>query len=135
MICITDFTYIGKGWCRPDGCDVSDQACRINGYFKDDSNSKECKVACSNEPSCTGYAISREPHSYADRCYVYGHIPRTDSLIRWNAFQQHHFLPSKTQTNGDDNVGCFRRKGIPDTIRGIEIYFHSLRNNTIKRRL
>ena len=113
-----EYTYVGNGWCRPDGCEVTDQACRISGYFKDESNSNECKLKCSNEPSCTGYAISKEPHSYANRCYVYGHLSFTDSFSEWNSFPQHHFIPSNTATNGDNNVGCFLRNEIPDTIQG-----------------
>ena len=113
-----NFTHIGNGWCRPDGCDVAYQACRINGYFKDESNPDECKAACLKEESCTGYAISKEPHSYANRCYVYRHIPSTESFPKWTVFRQHHFVPSLTKTNGDDNVECFRSNNIPDTIQG-----------------
>ena len=114
-----EFTYVGNGWCRPDGCDIHlDPACRINGYFKDESNSNECKLKCSNEASCAGYAISNEQYSYPNRCYVYGHFSSADSFSEWNSYPQHHFIPSKTATNGDNKVECFLRNEISDTIQG-----------------
>ena len=120
---ITGFTFIGNGWCRPDGCDVTDSACRINGYYKDDSNDNDCKLICLNETSCTGYVISDIPSNvyYANRCFIYGNISSTYpfSESEWNTFQKQFFIPSKTKTSGTDNVKCYRRNGIPDSIQGI----------------
>ena len=105
----SDFTYVGNGWCRPDGCDVTDPTCRLNGYIKDGSSSSECKLACLSESSCTGYAIAIGSHAYANRCYIYGKISSADSLSEWNLFRARYFDQSKTQTNRDSLVRCFRR--------------------------
>jgi len=105
----TGFAFIGEGWCRPGGCDRHHSACRIDGYFKDKSNSAECRTACLQELSCTGYAISTKQFSSApNRCYVYGNISSTDTFSDWNIFSNsQQFLPVTSSFN--INVGCWRR--------------------------
>jgi len=105
----TGFDFIGEGWCRPGGCDRHHSACRIDGYFKDKSNSVECRTACLQELSCTGYAISTKQFSSApNRCYVYGNISSTDTFSDWNIFSNSQkFLPATSSKN--INVGCWRR--------------------------
>ena len=120
-----EFDLVGKGWCLPDGCKVTYKACRLKGYFKDQSNSSECKNVCSNNPTCTAYAISDERHAYPNRCFIYGYtytwgihmgIPYTtkDELPGWNIIWPESeklpgSIPSKNKTNGDDYVECYRR--------------------------
>ena len=124
----SDFTYVGNGWCRPDGCDVAAPSCRLNGYVKDDSSSSECKLACSSESSCTGYAISIESHTYANRCYIYGKISSENFLIEWNLFRARYFDQSKNETNRDSLVRCFRRNWTSDSTKDImpKLFYLSL---------
>merc|ERR1712126_589043 len=98
--------------------DVTDDECRVNGYFKDESNSKECKEACiSHIPSCTGYAISDKSYNYPNRCYIYGNI--NEKYIDWEkewktSDETNHFVPSMTKTNKHKGLACFRRNVVLD---------------------
>ena len=115
LVFTIEFDLVGKGWCRPDGCKVMDKACRLKGYFKDEYNSFDCKNVCSNNPYCTGYAISDERHGYPNRCFIYGDIYSTkDELTGWQIIwpESGKFpgsVPSKVKTRGDDFVECFKR--------------------------
>ena len=98
MICnrLIEFIKVGYGWCRPDECIANDPDCalRVNGFHKDDSNSTECKLVCSNEPSCLGYAIASPSHGVVpNRCYVYGKIPSTfnQTLSEWESYPNDYF--------------------------------------------
>ena len=50
-----DFEIVGPGWCRPDGCDPTENDCRVNGYHKDNVGSDECRRTCLTESSCSGF--------------------------------------------------------------------------------
>ena len=126
IISIKEFSRIGNGWCRPDDCDVTDDECRVNGYYKDESNSDECKEACiSHIPSCTGYAISGQSYKYPNRCYIYGNI--NPGQWQWqsdNGWEQmewtdpaSHFVPSLTQTIEREGLACFRRNVVSGTVQ------------------
>ena len=103
-ILISDFHYIGKGWC------ISDAGNNVNGYYKDESNVDECRTTCSQEPACTGYAISTQQDRDPNRCYVYGNISSPDPISKWNFQQGTHFVPAKS-SNGNNRY-CWQRKGI-----------------------
>jgi len=105
----SDFNLIGAGWCRPGGCDLNDNACGVNGYYKDESNSDECRAACLQEPSCTGYAISTPLHWFPNRCFVHGNILSTETVSGWKVLQKQHFVP--TRSTGASNSHCWQRRG------------------------
>ena len=101
---------VGTGWCRPEGCDPRDTDCRVNGYFKDKVDSDECRLACLNETSCSGFGTSSEGHSsFPNRCYVHGNISTSERFSEWQVFRQQHYIPTKS--SGDINTFCWRRKG------------------------
>ena len=115
------FDLIGDGWCRPEGCDHNDGACRVNGYVKDGVDSSDCRIACFNETSCTGFATSSPAHSSdPNRCYVHGDISSSVKFSEWRTFQKQYYLP--TNSSGASNVECWKRKGV----KNISIFF--LRN-------
>merc|ERR1712154_132118 len=115
-----EFTKVGNGWCRPDACKANDLDCalHLNGFRKENSNSTECKLACANEPSCMGYAISSQSHKFPNRCYIYGNIqPIFDNYDEYSAFYSEwewypndYFVPTKS--DGQKNVGCYKIKSI-----------------------
>ena len=110
---MSDFEFIGSGWCRPDGCDVmKDRKCRVDGYFKDQVDFNECLKSCLEEPTCTGFAYSNEQHhKVPNRCFVHGNTSWTGSFSDWDTFSVlQEFLPTKA--SGHENSKCWRRKGM-----------------------
>ena len=106
-----DFDMLGKGWCRPEGCDPKDNDCRVNGYLKDNFDSDDCRIACLTESSCSGFGTSSKGHrSVPNRWYVYGNITTRENFSDWQVYRQQHYVPTKS--SGDSDVFCWRRKGI-----------------------
>ena len=101
---------MGSGWCRSDVCDES--PCKVNGYYKDESNPDECRRLCLKESSCTGYAISTPQFDVApNRCFIHGNIAPTDNFStngKWN-IQSQYLVP--TTTDGGVKRQCWQRKG------------------------
>ena len=113
----TNFEFVGKGWCRSEGCDVgNDKKCRVDGFFKDQVDLDDCRKACLQEPACTGFAYSNELHSKVPhRCFVHGSTSSTNKYSEWNTFAiSQKLLPSKS--SGHENSNCWRRKGIRSEI-------------------
>ena len=109
----SNFEFLGSGWCRPDDCDViKDRQCRVDGFFEDNIDFDECKTACLQEPTCTGFSYSNEQHSKApNRCFVHGNISSAEGFGNWDAFSVlQKFLPAKS--SGHENSKCWRRKGM-----------------------
>ena len=101
-----DVVRIGDEFCRPAGCDISSSSCRVNGYWKDESNYEECKTECISDLACIGIAVSDDTYNYPNRCYVYGTV---SSKVGWNSYLQNYFdVHTSTGRNG---VDCYRRQG------------------------
>lgn len=101
---------VGNGWCRPN-CNIRSSSCRLNGYLKKDSNHKDCKTYCYNEPSCTGYSISKPSYAYPNRCYVYGNI-KSEIVTSSNGWVPHQKYTQGSviyKTSGHRGVSCFKR--------------------------
>ena len=100
---------MGVGWCRPYGCEFDDDSCRVNGYYKNDSNYLECKTACINEPACIGFSISDETfEKEPDRCFVYGDISSNIVETGWTAYPQNYNDIHTSNTN--EGVYCYKIK-------------------------
>ena len=113
----SDFHLVGFGWCRPDGCNLDDKKCRVNGFVKDKVDPDECRTACLKEPLCTGFASSTDAHSTVpNRCYVHGNISQIDEIwsteefSRWNESLQLQFTVP-TRSSGSSHAMCWGRKG------------------------
>ena len=115
-----EFDHVGGGWCRPDGCNINDSDCRVDGKYKFSSNSMECRTACELEPLCSGYAISTKHAFDQNKCYVHGDFTKTNPFglhksNGWrNASEQFMLTPEyhlPTKTDGGRDRNCFR-KGI-----------------------
>lgn len=115
---LSTFDVVGAGWCRPNGwlkgCwkVQAQRTCRVNGFYKEQSDEIECKFACIGpaHATCLGYAISASSHSKApSTCYVYtsdtsgGGVPRG-----WSPFVQDK-VDIKT-SSGVNGVMCYRRQ-------------------------
>ena len=100
---------MGHGWCRPDGCDVTSNSCRVNGFYKDESSHHECSTECLRNTSCVGFAISEETYGVPNRCYVYGRIWQQNVPDGWMEYQQQHF--AIFTSSGHIGVTCYKRTG------------------------
>ena len=104
------FQHVGNGWCRPD-CNTRSPSCRTNAFLKRPSNHSECNMYCFEEPSCSGFAISKPWYSYPDRCFVYGNISSNEISISngWTPYPKKIY--SVLKSSGHNGVECFNRSG------------------------
>ena len=100
---------MGRGWCRPDECDIKSVSCRVNGFQKKESSFKECSTACFEEISCVGFSISSRGYGVPNLCYVYGNIPQQNLPSGWSKKPTQYFKIGK-YTN-DIGVMCYNITG------------------------
>ena len=110
------FESIGDGWCRPYGCEILDDSCRLNGYWKDESNDHECRTTCSDDSACTGFSISEPTFSaYPNRCFLYGNKSFKKEETGWEAYPTEYFSIHTTNIQQEypkyEDVHCYRRIG------------------------
>ena len=106
LIVWESYEYVGAGFCRPSGCDVASSSCRVNGFWKDNSNENECMNACENAAECVGYAFSNSGNSNApNTCYVYG-SSCINTPSGWNNFEYSNY--EIVRSSGQQNVQCYR---------------------------
>lgn len=125
--CTGAYTRVGEGWCRPSGCDIIDDDCRTNGIYKDmtieddASNEIACRVACSFNPTCTGYALAGSDHTIAPaRCYVHTNEVVAEAQSGWNLYPHSNFdVASFSPNNG---VSCCKKTlcAVPTISLGVE---------------
>eukprot|EP00493_Phyllostaurus_siculus_P025287 UN25631 len=103
-----NYEYVGTGFCRPSHCDIySDDDCRVNGFWRDNSNENECMGACDTTHGCLGYAISNSAYDYPNRCYIYGSSSMSPEFpSHWNTYDQQNY--EITQSSGYANVQCYK---------------------------
>jgi len=104
----THIKLVGKGWCRPSGCNAGEATCRTNGFWKDKSSHTECATMCVATPDCVGFAISSSNYApgVPDTCMVHasGSVPSG-----WRASKQkYHDISS---ASGASEVQCYRTSG------------------------
>jgi len=107
-VTVKQYIKLGAGWCRPKECDLRNENCRVNGFFKDKMTSKECKSACDEDGECQAYASSDQDFTVAPRrCFLYGPMTGKHSGEHsgWTKFQQKE--TSTLRTNGAKHVECF----------------------------
>ena len=105
----SNFESVGAGWCRPKGCDVNKDTCRVNGYYKNGTNYQDCRATCLNESTCTGFAISEHTFDVEpNRCFIYGNISFNNELSGWIASPSKYF---DIHTSYKDGGGrCYKMK-------------------------
>ena len=87
----TGISPVGKGWCRPYGCDITNRNCRVNGFYKDGSSYQDCSTTCLTEIACVGFALSDETSAFPNRCFVYGNIWQQNTSSGWVESPQQYF--------------------------------------------
>ena len=111
-----EFEFVGDGWCRSK-CYENGHDCRINAYYKKDSNFDECKAACENESACTGFDIANSTFSVLNFCIVYGNISSVN-VAKWANYSNWTPLPRTTygykgfeidSSTGHPGIRCFKR--------------------------
>ena len=67
---------------------MTNKTCYVDGFYKKGIKSDECRTACLQEPSCTGFATSIESHSTPNllKCYLHGNISLTEKYSDWNVW-------------------------------------------------
>jgi len=129
--CPKSYEYVGTGFCRPSGCDVASISCRVNGFYKDNSNENECKDTCENTAECVGYAISSSAYSTPNRCFVHGGSSM-NTPSGWKNFDRTNYEIG--HSSGHNGVQCYRIKTTTRTLEESESKVAKMKseNNRLK---
>ena len=128
------FEFLGDGICAT-WCNVHDdkepEPCQSVGLYKKSPDNDECRLACENELSCSGYSILKYSERERD-CFVFGNISLSN-VANWSnpddwdvtpeyvygfvSFEVHSIIESPNwlcykKINGELDIGKFSNLSI-----------------------
>ena len=102
------YENVGAGFCRTSGCNSLQNSCRVNGFYKDNSDLMSCMNMCDSKTNCVGFAISDPDYSASpNRCYVHGRSMSKPS--GWTSYSKSYYHIAGA--SGTEGVTCYATKG------------------------
>jgi len=92
-----NYVFIGDGACRASDCNVDDNNCKVNGFWRDDSSLAECMAMCESSAGCNGISFSDSSSLNPLRCYVLGELYMAVP-DEWNHFEKSRYDVAQVKT-------------------------------------
>ena len=118
------FKYLGYGHCRPGGCDITKDKCRVNGYSRNEVSNQKCEQSCIEQAECIGFSFENGT-SFYHNCHIYGNITAKEEASEWQK-NTHLYFDIKLSSEYE-NAKCYRRAGNLSSIYVSELTYLVIR--------